>query len=266
MPPDLYHSSMGGEDDISIFLIPKRTMNRSENRTTTDARALKITPHFTGQAAGSVLIETGQTRVICTASVEERVPGFLKGKGQGWVTAEYSMLPGATNTRVGRDRLKVSGRTMEIQRLIGRSLRSVIDLESLGERTVTLDCDVIQADGGTRTASITGAYVALGLAIESMKKKGIEFSGPVLTGQVAAISLGIVEGEVCLDLDYVEDSSAQVDMNVVMTADQKIVEVQGTAEKEPFTTLQMIEMMNLATQGLEGHFAAQAKILKENQG
>jgi len=240
-------------------------MTRSENRTQTQARALKITPHFTTQAAGSVLIETGQTRVICTACVEERVPGFLKGKGKGWVTAEYSMLPGATNTRVGRDRFKVSGRTMEIQRLIGRSLRSVIDLEALGERTITLDCDVIQADGGTRTASITGAYVALGLAIEGLKKQGVTFETSPLLGQVAAVSLGIVDGDVCLDLDYLEDSSAQVDMNVVMTADKKIVEVQGTAEQEPFTTEQMIQMMALATEGLTNHFDEQAKILNENR-
>lgn len=228
-------------------------------------RPLKITPHFTCHAEGSVLIETGLTQVICTASVEDKVPPFLKGQGQGWLTAEYSMLPRATNTRGGRDRGgKIGGRTLEIQRLIGRSLRAVTDLKALGERTITVDCDVIQADGGTRTASITGAYVALALALDSLKNSGIDFKTNPLTGQVAAVSLGILEGKVHLDLDYQEDSNAEVDLNVVMTSELGIVEVQGTAEGTPFSLAQMTEMVETASKGLQGHFAAQVEALTQS--
>ena len=236
-------------------------MPRKDNRPNDQTRHLRLTPHFTCHAEGSVLVETGLTQVICTASVEDKVPGFLKGKAQGWVTAEYSMLPRATHTRSGRDREKVSGRTLEIQRLIGRSLRSVVDLQALGERTITLDCDVIQADGGTRTASITGAYVALGLAIESLAQKGVVFPTHPLTGQVAAVSLGIVEGEVRLDLDYEEDSNAEVDLNLVMTAEGKIVEIQGTAEQTPFEPTRLTQMIELAMVGLKGHFELQRQAL-----
>ncbi|MDT8446901.1 MAG: ribonuclease PH [bacterium] len=239
---------------------------RSENRSDQQCRNLSITPHFTNQAEGSVLICSGQTQVICTASVEERVPPFLKGQDQGWVTAEYSMLPRATNQRVRRDRGgQVSGRTLEIQRLIGRSLRSVVDLKALGERTITLDCDVIQADGGTRTASITGAYVALAMALDHLKSSGVSFISNPLKGQVAAVSLGILENRILLDLDYLEDSQAEVDMNLVMTATGGIVEVQGTAEGEPFSAAQMNGMFELATAGLKGHFAAQLEAIAQGR-
>lgn len=216
-----------------------------------ELRPIRMTRHFIKHPEGAVLVEFGDTRVICTASVEESVPPFLRGKGTGWVTAEYSMLPRATHTRSAREAAKgkQSGRTLEIQRLIGRSLRAVMDMGLLGERTIYLDCDVIQADGGTRTASITGAYVALADAVESLLDKGLITENP-LKEQVAAVSVGIVAGEVLLDLDYQEDSSAEVDMNFVMTSSDRFVEVQGTAEAEPFTLEQMDAMRTLAMGGI----------------
>jgi len=225
--------------------------NRPDGRQTAELRPLRITPDFIAQAEGSVLIEVGHTKVLCTASVEEKVPPFLKGKGTGWVTAEYGMLPRATNTRSAREAAtgKQSGRTQEIQRLIGRSLRSVTDTAVLGERQVTIDCDVLQADGGTRCASITGAMVALADAIEGLRKQGLVAGNP-LKDFVAAISVGMVGGEPVLDLDYAEDSSCDTDMNVVMTGAGNFVEVQGTAEGAPFTRAQMSSLLDLASSGI----------------
>src|SRR5450755_3368546 len=225
-------------------------------------RSLKITPDFISTAEGSVLIELGKTRVICTATVDDGVPGFLKGNGKGWVTSEYGMLPRATEERTSREatRGKQSGRTLEIQRLIGRSLRAITDQEALGERTVWLDCDVIQADGGTRTASITGAFVALGLALNKLVEAGTLKSVP-LNDFLAAVSVGIVDGEPLLDLCYEEDSRADVDMNVVMTAGHKFVELQATAEHQVFDEKQLAAMIGLARQGLESLIAKQQSIL-----
>jgi len=210
-----------------------------------------------------VLVEFGDTRVICTASVEESVPNFLRGKGTGWVTAEYSMLPRATHTRSSREAAKgkQSGRTLEIQRLIGRSLRAVTDMAKLGERTIYIDCDVIQADGGTRTASITGAWVALADAVNTLLKQGRISQNP-LKEAVAAVSVGILEGEALLDLDYPEDSAAEVDMNFVMTSSGRFVEVQGTAEAEPFTIAQMDAMRSLAMSGISRLFEIQQESMK----
>lgn len=236
-------------------------MARNDGRRADQPRELKITPNFTMHAEGSVLIETGNTRVICTASVEEGVPPFLKGKGQGWVTAEYSMLPRSTSTRCKRDRKSVGGRTQEIQRLIGRSLRTVVDFEALGERTVWIDCDVIQADGGTRTASITGGYVAMILALRKIREQGVVFDKFPVQKQVAAISLGIVQGEALLDLDYSEDSNADVDMNIIMTSDNKIIELQGTAEKVAFSRDELNTMLDQAESGLNQHFTKQLEVL-----
>ena len=209
---------------------------RPSHRKSDELRAVRITRRYTRHAEGSVLIECGDTKVLCTASVEEKVPGFLKGKGQGWVTAEYGMLPRSTNTRMDREaaRGKQSGRTQEIQRLIGRALRAVIDMQALGERTIQIDCDVIQADGGTRTASITGAYVALHDAVSFLLAKKLITMTPIRDA-VAAVSVGIFEGVPVLDLDYAEDSNCDTDMNVVMTGNGGMVEVQGTAEGKPFT-------------------------------
>ena len=224
---------------------------RTDNRANNALRPVKITRGFTRYAEGSVLIEFGQTRVLCTASIESKVPGFLKGKGQGWVTAEYGMLPRATHTRSDREaaRGKQSGRTQEIQRLIGRSLRSVIDLGLLGERTIHLDCDVLQADGGTRTAAITGAWIALADAVNGLIVKG-ELTANPLREAVAAISVGIYKDHAILDLEYVEDSDCETDMNVVMTASGGMVEVQGTAEGKPFSRDQLDAMLNLAAHGI----------------
>ena len=235
---------------------------RNDNRNNDDLRQVRITRNFTKHAEGSVLVEFGDTRVICTASVEESVPPFLRGKGTGWVTAEYSMLPRATHTRSSREaaRGKQSGRTLEIQRLIGRSLRAVTDLAALGERSITIDCDVIQADGGTRTASITGAYVALHDALTTLVTKALIPQIP-LREAVAAVSVGIVAGEAVLDLNYLEDSAAEVDMNFVMTSSDRFVEVQGTAEAEPFTVAQMDAMRMLATEGIRRLFALQREAL-----
>jgi ribonuclease PH len=227
-------------------------------------RPVNIVPGFIPTAEGSVLIEVGNTRVICTATVEETVPQFLKGAGKGWITSEYSMIPRATLTRTPREssRGRVGGRTHEIQRLIGRSLRAVTDLTRLGERSIFLDCDVIQADGGTRTASITGAFVALGLALEGLVEAGTLSSAPV-RDYVAATSVGIVDGEVMLDLCYEEDSRAEVDMNLVMTGGKKFVEVQGTAEQHAFDDAQLKKMMELARRGIEALIAKQQAVLSK---
>jgi ribonuclease PH len=235
---------------------------RSDNRAPDQLRPVKISPDYITTAEGSVLIEMGNTRVICTASVEEAVPAFLRNSGKGWITAEYGMLPRSTLTRTVRDVTKgrPSGRTHEIQRLIGRSLRAIIDLAHLGERTILVDCDVIQADGGTRTASITGAFVALGLALERLVDAGTLMSIP-LRDFVAAISLGVVDGELMLDLSYEEDSRADVDMNFVMTAGHKIVEIQATAEHRVFDETQLQEMIALARTGIDALISKQQAVL-----
>ena len=223
-------------------------------------RPVSVTPGFIPSALGSALIACGNTRVICTAMIEEKVPPFLVEKGTGWVSAEYGMLPGSTQTRKQRDRGHVDGRTTEIQRLIGRSLRSVVDMEALGPRTIWLDCDVIEADGGTRTASITGAYVALALAVDKLLERGVLQKNPLLD-QVAAVSCGIVEGEALLDLCYREDSRAEVDMNFVMTGDGRFIEIQGTGEKRPFTKQEWTTLMELAQKGIGELTALQRQTL-----
>ena len=236
------------------------TYQRSDNRTIDQIRNTKITPNISPYAEGSALIEVGGTKVICTASVEERVPPFLRNKGTGWVTAEYAMLPRATNTRTQRETLRPSGRTQEIQRLIGRSLRAIIDTKKLGERQIIVDCDVIQADGGTRCASITGAYVALALACRKILRLGHVSQNPLLS-EVAAVSVGIIHGTPILDLAYDEDSNAEVDMNIVCTGAGKFIEIQGTAEREPFTREQMDAMLTVAESGLRQLFEIQRNAL-----
>ena len=234
---------------------------RIDNRTHDQLRNVKITPNISPYAEGSALIEVGGTKVICTASVEDRVPMFMRNKGLGWVTAEYSMLPRATNTRTQRETQRgPSGRTQEIQRLIGRSLRAVVDNKLLGERQIYLDCDVIQADGGTRCASITGAYVALALACRKLLKQGTIKTSPILS-EVAAVSVGIIEATPILDLAYEEDSNADVDMNIVCTGTGKFIELQGTAEREPFSREQMDEMLLLAEVGINKLFEIQRNVL-----
>lgn len=225
--------------------------NRLDGRAPAQLRPVKITPNYLKHAEGSVLIEVGDTKVICTASLEERVPPFLKGTGKGWITAEYSMLPRATQTRNIREAAKgkQGGRTHEIQRLIGRALRSVVDLNQLGERTLWIDCDVIQADGGTRTASITGAFVAMALALQKLVQGGQLTSLP-LKDYLASTSVGKIKGQLMLDLCYAEDSHAEVDMNVVMTKSGKLVEVQGTAEGDPFSRQELDAMLDLAQGGI----------------
>src|SRR5213083_1917242 len=225
---------------------------RSDHRPANQLRDTKLTPDYLDHAEGSVFIEAGRTRVICTASVEDRVPQFLRNTGKGWVTAEYGMLPRATSTRTQREAAagKIGGRTQEIQRLIGRSLRSVTNLASMGERTVWIDCDVIQADGGTRTASITGAFVALALAIEKLRERDVLKIVPI-TDYVAATSVGIVDGEPLLDLAYEDDSRAEVDMNIVKTGDGRFVEVQGTAEAIPFGREALLTLLDLADHGIK---------------
>lgn len=234
------------------------TFERLDGRAPDALRPVRITRHFTRHAEGSVLVEFGHTRVLCTASIEDRVPGFLKGKAQGWLTAEYGMLPRATHTRSDREaaRGKQSGRTQEIQRLIGRSLRSVFDLDALGERTLTLDCDVLQADGGTRTASITGAFVAAHDAVSVLRERGVLTVDPV-GDFVAAVSVGLKDGVALLDLDYAEDSTCDTDLNVVMTGAGGMVEVQGTAEGEPFTRAQLDRLLDVAGAGIGRLVAAQ---------
>ncbi len=235
---------------------------RSGGRAANALRTVQLTPHVNKYAEGSVQVEFGDTRVICLASVEEKVPPFLKGKGTGWVTAEYAMLPRATDQRTPREvtRGNPSGRTHEIQRLIGRSLRAVVDFAKLGERTIYLDCDVIQADGGTRTAAITGAFVALVMAARKLQAAGIVKDMPI-TDYLAAVSVGTVNGTPLLDLDYREDSKAEVDMNVVGTGDGRLVEVQGTAEQRPFTRENMNALLDLAMQGIRELITRQRQLL-----
>ncbi|KHN53069.1 ribonuclease PH [Pectobacterium fontis] len=237
---------------------------RPTGRSAQQVRPLKLTRHYTKHAEGSVLVEFGDTKVLCNATVEEGVPRFLKGQGQGWVTAEYGMLPRATHSRNAREAAKgkQGGRTLEIQRLIARSLRAAIDLKVLGEYTITLDCDVLQADGGTRTASITGACVALADALNQMVANGKLKKNP-MKGMVAAVSVGIVNGEALCDLEYVEDSAAETDMNVVMTEDGRMIEVQGTAEGEPFSHEELLSLLALARGGIDIIVQAQKAALAD---
>lgn len=237
---------------------------RPSQRQADELRPVRITRQFTCHAEGSVLIEFGNTKVICTASVEESVPPFLRGKGQGWVTAEYGMLPRSTNSRMRREAAsgKQGGRTLEIQRLIGRSLRAVVDMEKLGERQIVIDCDVIQADGGTRTASITGAFVALTDAINGLIAAGKLAESPIREA-VAAISVGVFEGTPVLDLDYPEDSDCETDMNVVMAASGNFIEIQGTAEGAPFSRAEMNQLLDLADKGIRELFALQQAALAQ---
>ena len=237
-------------------------MARESGRSNNELRTIKIEKDFNPYAEGSCLVTYGRTKVICTATIEENLPGFLKGKGQGWVTAEYGMIPRSTHSRMKRESFagKQSGRTQEIQRLIGRSLRSVVDLKKLGERQILIDCDVIQADGGTRTAAITGSYVAMKLAVQKLMKNRLLREDPI-TDQIAAVSCGVVGGETILDLDYLEDSKAQVDANFIMTSKGKIVEIQSTAEESPFEIKQLYEMIELATDGIKKLSEIQLKSL-----
>ncbi len=227
-------------------------MGRRESRGPLDLRKVRMRKRFQKYPEGSILVEFGDTKVICSASLENRVPPFLRGRGQGWVTAEYSLLPRSTETRTGRDSRngRIPGRSQEIQRIIGRSLRSVVDLAALGERQILVDCDVLQADGGTRTAAITGGFTALALAVKKMVKEGMVNENP-LKDFVAAVSVGIVEGEILLDLDFSEDSSASVDFNVVMTGGGKFVELQGTAEEEPYSKRELEGMLGAAKKGIK---------------
>lgn len=238
------------------------TFSRPSGRQPDELRTITIERNYTAHAEGSVLISCGGTKVLCNATVETKVPHFLKGQGKGWITAEYGMLPRSTNSRMGREaaRGKQSGRTQEIQRLIGRSLRAAVDLQKLGEHTITLDCDVIQADGGTRTASITGAYVALADAIAGMIENKLIKTSPLIR-QIASISVGVYKGEPVLDLDYPEDSNAETDMNVVMDDNGDFIEVQGTAEGNPFTATEMTSMLNLAEKGVAELIEAQLNAL-----
>lgn len=238
------------------------SLERTDGRAPNELRDVKIVTGYVPYAEGSVLIEMGQTRVICTASVDDRVPPFLRNKGQGWITAEYAMLPRATQQRTPREigRGGPSGRTHEIQRLIGRSLRAVADMTVLGERTITFDCDVLQADGGTRTAAVTGAYVAFALANQKLLKTN-KISRSAVTSEVAAISVGIVGNTPLLDLKYDEDSRAEVDMNVICTGDGRFIEVQGTAEREPFSQQQLDQLLELATSGIKTLVALQREAL-----
>ncbi|MEZ5540384.1 MAG: ribonuclease PH [Pseudomonadales bacterium] len=239
-------------------------MQRPSGRQPDQLRTVRITRHYTRHAEGSVLVEFGDTKVICTASVTSGVPRFMKGEGRGWVTAEYGMLPRSTGSRMDREaaRGKQGGRTVEIQRLIGRSLRAAVDTKKLGENTIVIDCDVIQADGGTRTASITGACVALADAIAFMQKKKMIAENP-LTRMIASVSVGVYEGEAVLDLDYPEDSSAETDMNVVMGEDGGFIEIQGTAEGQPFSEAQFQAMLSLAKKGIANLLAAQKAALAQ---
>ncbi len=242
-------------------------MNRPNNRNYDQLRPVTIIPGYLKHPDGSVLIEAGDTRVLCSAMVEEKVPSFLKGSGTGWVTAEYSLLPSSTETRTQREaaRGRISGRTSEIQRLIGRSLRAVVDLDKLGERTIWIDCDVIQADGGTRTASVTGAFAALYLALNKLYQQGVLEQIPVIDF-VGAISVGLVDGSLLLDLEYSEDYRADVDMNVVMTGSGNFIEIQGTAEGISFNKKELDEMLNLAGRGIEELIALQKQILGVKPG
>lgn len=236
-------------------------MKRIDGRSLNELRKIKITKDYLKHAEGACLIEFGDTRVVCTASVEESVPPFLRNKGTGWVTAEYGMLPRSCETRIRREKAASSGRTQEIQRLIGRSLRGVIDLDKLGERTIKVDCDVLQADGGTRTASITGGFIAMALALKKIRKQGLIDEIP-LTDFVAAISVGIYKEKLMIDLNYAEDSNAGMDMNVVMVGTGKFIEVQGTAEREPFSKTEMDKLLDLAKKGIKELIAVQKKNLE----
>ena len=236
-------------------------MTRADGRKPDQLRKVAVTKNYLKHAEGSCLIAFGDTKVVCSASVEEGVPPFLKGKGQGWVTAEYGMLPRSCTQRINREKGGGSGRTQEIQRLVGRSLRAIVDMKKLGERTVKIDCDVIQGDGGTRTASITGGYIALVMALKKIKKAGLIMAWPV-TEQVAAISVGMKDGKALLDLNYVEDSGADVDMNIVMVGSGKFVEVQGTAEQQAFSKKDMDAMLWLAQKGILELFLMQNKALR----
>lgn len=235
---------------------------RQDGRAPHELRPVKITRQYLLHPAGAVLMEMGNTKVICTATIEEKVPPFLKGSGSGWVTAEYGMLPGSTGQRKSRNTKGIDGRSQEIQRLIGRTLRTVVDLPALGERTIWIDCDVIQADGGTRTASITGAFVALSDALNHLIKQGLLETSPLKTS-VAAVSVGIVNGAVVLDLNYEEDSRAEVDMNVVMTKEGEWIEIQGTGEEKPFTQAQLLSMLDMGSKGILSLIHAQEKVLGE---
>lgn len=243
------------------------SMQRPSKRANDELRTFEIIPHFTKHAEGSCLVKAGDTHVLVTASVDERVPSFLRGTNQGWVTAEYGMLPRSTHSRMDREaaRGKQSGRTLEIQRLIGRALRAIVDLSALGERQIKIDCDVIQADGGTRTASITGAWVALAIAVESLMQKGLLTANPI-TDQVAAISCGIYEGTPVLDLDYDEDSAAETDANFILTASGGMVEIQGTAEKTPFSRDELNQLMDLAEAGCKKLFQTQLDAFNQARG
>lgn len=239
-------------------------MTRHSGRASDELRPVRIKRRYTRAAPGSVLYQAGETIVLCTASVEESVPGWMAGKGRGWLTAEYNMLPGSTRPRKRRERDKLDGRTTEIQRLIGRSLRAVIDLDAIGERTIAIDCDVLQADGGTRTASITGAWIALVDALKTIPSTDADGKArSPLSDSVAAVSVGIVDGRALLDLDYREDVDAEVDMNVVMTGGGRFVEVQGTGEEATFSLKQLNEMLALAGKGIELLTAAQRKCLRQ---
>ncbi len=237
---------------------------RIDGRDAKDLRPVRITPAYLKFPAGSCLVETGDTKVICCASIEEKVPPFLKGSGSGWLTAEYSMLPGSTEQRTAREvsRGKPGGRTVEIQRLIGRSLRAAVDMAAVGERTIWIDCDVIQADGGTRTASITGGFVALALALDALAKRE-GWAAPPVQDYIAAVSVGVVQGQAVLDLRYSEDSSAEVDMNVVMTGSGEFIEVQGTGEHAPFGKARLEELLTLAEGGVRSLMKVQAEALGE---
>ena len=236
---------------------------RIDSRANDQLRNVKFTRNFIMHPQGAVLVEMGNTKVICTATIEEKVPPFLKGSDQGWVTAEYGMLPGSTGSRKSRNTKGIDGRSQEIQRLIGRSLRSIVDLKLLGERTIWIDCDVIQADGGTRTASITGAYVALCDAVSTLMASGVLKTNPIRTS-VAAVSVGIYESEIILDLCYEEDSKAHVDMNLVMTGEGELIEIQGTGEEKPFTKAQMLELLEMGEKGIQTLTALQIEALNQN--
>jgi ribonuclease PH len=243
-------------------MVEGRVRGRRDGRKAAELRPVQLTPGFMPDAEGSVLVAMGATRVICTATVQESVPPFLKGKGKGWVTAEYAMLPRSSPERIDRERRGPGGRTQEIQRLIGRSLRSVVDMQVLGERAVLIDCDVIQADGGTRTASITGGFVAMALALDRLRRNGVVERSP-LTGTVAAVSVGIVDGKVALDLPYEEDHRAEVDLNLVMTGAGRFVEVQGTAEGKPFTPAQLDRLLAVGGEGVRTLIGMQRSLLRE---
>jgi len=243
--------------------LPEINNKRIDNRNFSDLREVKITPNFLPDSEGSALIEIGNTKVICSATIEKKVPKWLKGKGSGWVTAEYSMLPRSSKDRIQRERFKISGRTQEIQRLIGRSLRSIIDLHMLGEISIIIDCDVIRADGGTRTASITGAFIALNLAIKHGIHEKIFTNNPV-KNLVSAVSVGIVDKNILLDLNYSEDSNAEVDMNIVMNDKFEFVEIQGTAEKSSFNSDEFSEMILMAKKGINELFQLQKKAISDN--